>query len=87
MDRIEKGVSNISSIVACVFVAAVTFLLSRCLATIWGYTCRHTSVWEGFMKYAVEIGSVGTVYILNFIKTGSGIQKLIHRQTDRIAIS
>jgi hypothetical protein len=33
-DRIENGVSNKSSIVACVFVTAVTFLPSRCLATI-----------------------------------------------------
>jgi hypothetical protein len=30
------------SIVECVFVAAVTLLLSRCLATIRGYTYRHT---------------------------------------------
>jgi hypothetical protein len=35
-DRIEDDVSNSSSIVACVFVAAVTFLPSRCLATIRG---------------------------------------------------
>jgi hypothetical protein len=41
-DRIENDVSNNYSIVACVFVTAVTFLLSRCLATIGGYTYRHT---------------------------------------------
>jgi hypothetical protein len=35
-DRTENDVYNNSSIVAYVFVAAVTFLLSRCLATIEG---------------------------------------------------
>jgi hypothetical protein len=33
-DRIEIDVSNNSSIVGCVFVTAVTFLPSRCVATI-----------------------------------------------------
>jgi hypothetical protein len=35
------------------------------------------------MKYAVEMGSGGMIYIASFIKTGSGIQTLImgiHRQ-------
>jgi hypothetical protein len=41
-DRIENDVSNNSSIVACVFVIAVTFLPGRCLATIGGYIYRHT---------------------------------------------
>jgi hypothetical protein len=42
------------------------------------------------MKYAVEMGSDAMVYIPNFIKTGSGIQKLvrgIHRHTDSMEIS
>jgi hypothetical protein len=34
--HIENDASNNSSIVACVFVIAVTFLPSRCLATIRG---------------------------------------------------
>jgi hypothetical protein len=34
--HIENNASNNSSIVACVFVTAVTFLPSRCLATIGG---------------------------------------------------
>jgi hypothetical protein len=29
------------------------------------------------MKYAVEMGSVAMIYIPSFIKTGSGIQKLM----------
>jgi hypothetical protein len=40
-DRIENDASKNSSIVRCVFVAAVTFLPSHCLATIKGYTYRH----------------------------------------------
>jgi hypothetical protein len=60
--------------VACVFFAAVTFSRSRCPAI---YTYRHTDCWEGIMKYAIEMGSGAMIYIPSFIKTGSGIQKLI----------
>jgi hypothetical protein len=40
---------------------------------------------EGFMKYAIEMDSRAMIYIPNFIKNGSGVQKLIgggqtHRQ-------
>jgi hypothetical protein len=38
----ENDASNNSSIVACVFVTAVTFLPSRCLATIGGNSQTHT---------------------------------------------
>jgi hypothetical protein len=38
----------------CVFIAAVTFLPSRCPATIVRYTYSHTDWWEGIMKYDVE---------------------------------
>jgi hypothetical protein len=38
--RIENDASNNSYIIACVLV--VTFLPSRCLATIGAYTYRHT---------------------------------------------
>jgi hypothetical protein len=41
MGHIENDASNNFSIVACVFVTAVTSLRSRCLATIGGYTYRH----------------------------------------------
>jgi hypothetical protein len=34
------------------------------------------------MKYAVEMGSGAMMYILNFIKTGSGNQKLIGGDID-----
>jgi hypothetical protein len=39
--RIENEAFNNSSILASEFVAAVTFLPSRCLATIGGFTYRH----------------------------------------------
>jgi hypothetical protein len=34
------------------------------------------------MKYAVEMGLGAMVYVPSFIKTGSGIQKLMGRFTD-----
>jgi hypothetical protein len=46
--------------------------------------------WEGFLKYAVEMGSVVIIYIPSFIKIGSGIQKIIggiYRHTDSMVIS
>jgi hypothetical protein len=39
-----------------VFVAAASFLPSRCLATIGRHTYSHTGSYEGFMKYAAEMG-------------------------------
>jgi hypothetical protein len=87
--HIENDASNNSSIVACVFVAAIMFLPrgwlatirkylpSRCLATIEGYTYKHTDRWEGFINEAVEMGSGALMYVPSFIKIGSGIQKLI----------
>jgi hypothetical protein len=46
---------------------------------------RRTDWWEGFIKYTVEMGSDAMIYIPSFIKTGSGIQKLMRRdiQTHR----
>jgi hypothetical protein len=47
----------------------------------------------GIYKYAAEMGSGAMIYITNFIKTGSGIQKLIgedsqthRRHGDRISL-
>jgi hypothetical protein len=83
------------------FVAAVKVLPNRYLATItdfdtkplpnngMGYTYRHTDSWEGFMNYAVEIGS-GATCVPSFIKIGSEIQKLIggiRRHTDSMVIA
>jgi hypothetical protein len=74
INRIENDASNSSFVVACVFVAAVTILLSHRLATIWRYTYKHTDRWEGFMKYPAEMGSGVKTYIPSIIKIASGIQ-------------
>jgi hypothetical protein len=42
-----------------------------------GYTYRHTERWEGFMKYAVEMGSGAMIYTSSYIKLGSGTQMLM----------
>jgi hypothetical protein len=72
-DRMENDASNNPPVVAHVFVAAVTFLPSRCLAT---YTYRHKLMggiyevrrWDGLMCHHIHT---------KFHKIGSGIQKLI----------
>jgi hypothetical protein len=55
---------------------------SRYLATIVGYTYRHTDWWEGFFNKAVEMSSGAVTYVPSFIKIGSGVQKLIGGYTD-----
>jgi hypothetical protein len=88
MDCIENDASNNSSIVACVFVATVMFLRSRCLEKVKGYSYRHIDRWEGFAKYAVEMGPGAMIYIPSFVKIGSGIRKMMgrHRQHDDLII-
>jgi hypothetical protein len=78
-------VSNSSSIIVCVLVAAVTLFSGRCLATIGGYTYRHTHSWERFMQYAVKMSSGAIMYIPTFIKIDSGIPKWtgVDTQTNR----
>jgi hypothetical protein len=54
------------------------------------YTYKHADRWEGFMKYADELGTIPMIYKPSFIKIGSSIQKLIrgvHRHTDSMLIS
>jgi hypothetical protein len=67
-----------------VFIAAVMFLPSGSLAATVD-THIDTDRWDGFMKYATEMGLGAMIYVPSFIKIGSGIQKLIrgirrHRQ-------
>jgi hypothetical protein len=64
-------------ILACVFVAAVTFSTEPLPSNDRGYTYRHRYWWEGFMKYEIEMSSGDMSYRSGFIKTGSAIQKLI----------
>jgi hypothetical protein len=80
-DCVKNKASNNSSIVTRVVVAVVIFLLSHCLATIVGYTYRHTDWWEGFMKYITEMGSGTMICIPIFKMIDSAIQKLISRVT------
>jgi hypothetical protein len=89
MGHIENDVSNTSFFVACVFVTAVTFLPSRCLATIGGFLLSRSlaTIWDthtdtqtagrNFFTSAVEMGSGAVIYVPRFIKFGSGIQKLM----------
>jgi hypothetical protein len=61
-------------IYCCVFVAAVTCLPRRCLATTGGIH-RHKDWCEEFMKCATENGSDAMIHTSSFINTGSVIQK------------
>jgi hypothetical protein len=47
-----------------------------------GLTYRHTDWWEGFRKYAAEVVSEATINTPYFIKTGSGLLKLIGEYAD-----
>jgi hypothetical protein len=68
----------------CIFLATGRCLPSRCLATI--HEDTYTDNDEEFTKYAVEMGSGAMMYITSLIKTGLGIQKLIHRHADNKVI-
>jgi hypothetical protein len=51
--HIRNGASNNSSIVTCVFVTAVTFLPSRCLATTGGFLPRRS--WGSAARFAYKL--------------------------------
>jgi hypothetical protein len=77
----ENDAPHNSPIFACVFVAMVTILPRLCLATTGGIHIETRRQIEGFMQYAVEMGSGVMIYIPRFIKVGSGIQNLIWGNT------
>jgi hypothetical protein len=53
-----------------------------------GYAYINTDRWEGFMKYAIEMGSCAMKYIPSFLKIVSVIQKLMGgSKTDSMVIS
>jgi hypothetical protein len=83
MDNIEKDAPNNSTIVACVFVVAVTFLLRRCLVTIEGIHTQTHRLMGGIYEVAAETGSGVMIYKISFIKIGSAIQKFIMGYTNR----
>jgi hypothetical protein len=81
----ENDTPNNASIVACVFLAAVTCLPGRFPAMIEGIHIQTHRLVGGIMNYAVEMGSGAVICIPSFIKISSGVQKLIggihrHRQ-------
>jgi hypothetical protein len=84
-DRIENNAVNHSSTLAYVFAAAVTFLPSRCLATLRGYTNEHRLMkgiykarrWDGLRRRNIYINF--HIILQIFKKTGMGIPKT-HRQ-------
>jgi hypothetical protein len=41
------------------------------------HTYKHTDWWEGFFKYAVEMGSVAMIYIPSSIKAVPKLRKLV----------
>jgi hypothetical protein len=55
--RIENDTFSRSSFVACVLIAAVKFLPSRCLATVWEIHIRTQTDERDIFKYAVVMGS------------------------------
>jgi hypothetical protein len=59
-------------------------------AVAWQRQEGYTDRWEGFMQYAIEMGSEAMIYIPSSINIVSGIQKLmggIHRLTDRMMVA
>jgi hypothetical protein len=63
------------------------FLPNHCPTTIGAYTYRHTDWWEGFLKYAIEMGAGAMIETQSFLKIGSAIRKLIHRHTECMEIN
>jgi hypothetical protein len=65
-------------------IVVVTFLLSRCLATIgWIHiqACR-----EGFMKYAVEMGSGAMIYTGRSTKEETGKRAWSRNNISRVSL-
>jgi hypothetical protein len=62
-DRIKNDASNNSLIVACVFVAAVTFFSEPLPSDVKGIEAyKSTEHLEKFIDYVVELGSCAMVY-------------------------
>jgi hypothetical protein len=76
----KKDTHNNYSIAACVFVAAITFSPSRCLATI-----GDTHI----LKYAAEMGSGAMILMPSFIKIVQSFRSSQrgHEDTDSMVIA
>jgi hypothetical protein len=77
MGHKQNDVSNTSSTVTCVFIAAVTFLQIRLLATIRRIYIQTYRLVGGIIKYAFDMGSGAKIHIPSFIKIESGVHKLM----------
>jgi hypothetical protein len=83
MDRIENDASNNSSVDASVFVAAVTFLPSRYLATIRDtYIDKQTAGEDLWNTLWSRLRFRDIHYIPSFVRIGLVIWKLMGRCTD-----
>jgi hypothetical protein len=81
-DRIENNAANSFSIVALVFVAAVTSLPSPCLPTIVGFTYRHRLMGRIY-EVAVQMGSGAMICIPSYkrlVRAFKSWWRWIHRQ-------
>jgi hypothetical protein len=78
MDHLENDASNNAYIFSCISCRRNVFT-EPLPSNDRVYTHTDTGLWEGFIKYAVEMGSGAIIYIPSFIKTGSGILKLMGR--------
>jgi hypothetical protein len=76
-DHIQNDASNKHSIVVFIRCHGNVFTEPMPCNDTRGYTYGHEDWWQGFMKYAVEMGSVAMIYIPSSMKIGSGIQKLM----------
>jgi hypothetical protein len=79
-DCIENDVSNNSSIVAFAFFTARAAYQAIAWQRYGGYICNNTDLWEGFMKYAIEMDSGAMIYIPSFIRHSDVEGGGTHRQ-------
>jgi hypothetical protein len=78
--HIENEASNNSPIVACVFVTAVTFLPSRCLATIGRFLpSRCLATISGFLPIRC-LATIRELVLSRYLATIRGIHRHTHRQ-------
>jgi hypothetical protein len=79
--HIENDASNNSSIIGCVFVTTVKFLLSRCLATVGGFLpSRCLATIEGFLPSRC-LATIRRFLLNRFLATIRGIRRHTHRET------
>jgi hypothetical protein len=92
MDRVDNDTSNNSSIVACVLVAAVTFLPNPCLAMIRVYTQTHRlmgGIYEVRRLDGLRCHDIHAKFHKNWFshsKVGKGDTQTYREHGDRISL-